>query len=359
MRSVSSQQAASHLIPSGGVEGRCHPSLTPLARCAAAVASSAVFDRVLRPWHRVLWCQPSCDSCIPASYRHLPAALRCCSRLAAARLLHSRLSSQVPRHIRCPATAAAASVPLRLLLLQPSLHTAMAAAVAAAVAAAAGLQRCSPSRKPFLKRRCTLFRCFMRPVPVVLRPIAFTLQLSADRRPGSTREKRSAVKCEWAQSSCCQDQAASIAPSRCVSGDSDGSFPMLRHSPAPRHAAAAAPAAAPRGVRYRCLNASCRLRAGFHTLGYATAFANTPAAQPDLPSHTAAPNARAAPNAATHTSGSWRRGSRRSRRCSSGCGRSGGRSDGTACATWCGADQSCPYPAKHSTDIAAAQHTIG
>lgn len=42
-------------------------------------------------------------------------------------------------------------------------------------------RRCSPSRKPFLKRRCTSFRWRMRPVPVVLRPMAFTLQLSAVR----------------------------------------------------------------------------------------------------------------------------------------------------------------------------------
>lgn len=103
------------------------------------------------------------------------------------------------------------------------------------------------------------------------------------------------------------------------------------------------------------------------------------------------------PLPATHTSGSWPRGSRTSRRCSaaqqathgmgeerpgsstpallprctrrptrqhrhasirsscrccraacapSGCGRSGGRSGGTACASWCGAGQSCPCPCR-------------
>lgn len=46
----------------------------------------------------------------------------------------------------------------------------------------------SPSRKPFLKRRCTLRRCLVRPVPVVLRRMAFTLQLSAARQTG-TREQ--------------------------------------------------------------------------------------------------------------------------------------------------------------------------
>jgi hypothetical protein len=36
----------------------------------------------------------------------------------------------------------------------------------------------APSLKPFFALRCTTFKCLIRPVPVVLRRIAFTLQLS-------------------------------------------------------------------------------------------------------------------------------------------------------------------------------------
>lgn len=48
----------------------------------------------------------------------------------------------------------------------------------------------SPSRKPFLKQRCTSLRWRMRPVPVVLRPIAFTLQLSATNQEGQRKPPR-------------------------------------------------------------------------------------------------------------------------------------------------------------------------
>jgi hypothetical protein len=55
---------------------------------------------------------------------------------------------------------------------------------------AAACARHSPCWKPFLKRRCTSFRCCMRPVPVVFLPLAFTLQLSAHRTRGGRRSAR-------------------------------------------------------------------------------------------------------------------------------------------------------------------------
>lgn len=67
---------------------------------------------------------------------------------------------------------------------------------------AAATGRRSPSRKPFLKRRCTLRRCFMRPVPVVLRRMAFTLQLSADATGGQHEQVGGRLDTQAGQDAC-------------------------------------------------------------------------------------------------------------------------------------------------------------
>ena len=45
----------------------------------------------------------------------------------------------------------------------------------------------APSRKPFLKRRGSVLRYLMRPVPVVLRPMALVDQLSVERKGEGSR----------------------------------------------------------------------------------------------------------------------------------------------------------------------------
>lgn len=74
----------------------------------------------------------------------------------------------------------------------------------------ATLPRPSPSRKPLRKRRCTTLRWRMRPVPVVLRPMAFTLQLSAERRAGGAAGTRQARRAAEAGVAAMRGHAVSI-----------------------------------------------------------------------------------------------------------------------------------------------------
>jgi hypothetical protein len=50
-----------------------------------------------------------------------------------------------------------------------------------------------PSRKPLLKRRCTVFMYRMRPLPVVLRRMALTLQLSVGGTGCSSQHRQCQV----------------------------------------------------------------------------------------------------------------------------------------------------------------------